>query len=174
MTDDTPQSVREHRAAAAEVGGLSAAVITVSDTRTLETDRGGSLLVDKIAEAGYSLVLRTIVPDDVEALAAALRRAVEVRADVACFTGGTGLSRRDHTLEALRPHFAREIPGFGELFRWLSFQEIGPAAMLSRAAAGVVGEMIVFLLPGSPAAVRLAWDKLIEPELRHLVREVRR
>lgn len=169
-----PESVQEHREAAAELGALAAAVVTVSDTRTLETDRGGGWLVERLEEAGHRIVLRAIVPDEVEALTQALREVQQTRADVAFFTGGTGLSRRDLTCEAMRPHFSREIPGFGELFRWLSYQEIGPAAMLSRAAAGVIGETILFLLPGSPAAVRLAWEALIGPELRHLVREVRR
>jgi len=150
-------------------------VVTVSDTRTLETDRGGEIVVELLEKAGHQVVERAIVPDDVEQIrakvSAVLRAGV---AQVILLTGGTGLSSRDQTVEALRPLTSKEIPGFGELFRMLSFQEIGPAAMLSRAFAGVMGKVAVFALPGSPAAVQLALEKLILPELGHLLREISR
>ena len=150
-------------------------VVTVSDTRTLETDRGGQLVVELLQKAGHQVIERTIVPDDIEQIRAKVNAVLQAgMAQVILLTGGTGLSARDQTVEALRPLTTKEIPGFGELFRILSFQEIGPAAMLSRAFAGVMGKVAIFALPGSPAAVQLALEKLILPELGHLLGEISR
>ena len=165
----SPAAKQHHASAPKHVG---CAVITVSDTRTPETDSGGDLLAELIAGAGHPLVSREIVRDEASAIRAAAERALanaECRAVL--LTGGTGASPRDVTPEAVRPLLERELPGFGELFRMLSFHEIGPAAMLSRAFAGSCGGKVVFGLPGSPAAIRLALEKLVLPELGHLVGE---
>jgi molybdenum cofactor biosynthesis protein B len=147
-------------------------VITVSDTRTLADDSGGALLVELIESAGHHVVDRSIVPDEVDAIRAAVDVAV-MRDDVhaVLLTGGTGIAARDVTPEALEPILDRVIPGFGELFRTLSYQEIGSAALLSRALAGTVRGRVVVALPGSRAAIRLAVEKLLLPELPHLVSE---
>ncbi|HSS38022.1 MAG TPA: molybdenum cofactor biosynthesis protein B, partial [Polyangia bacterium] len=125
-------------------------------------------------EAGLAVADEAILPDEPAALQARVAAwARDDAADAALLTGGTGLAPRDRTPDAIGPLFDRRLPGFGELFRWLSFQEIGAAAMLSRAEAGVIGRMAVFLLPGSPAAIELAMRKLIAPELPHLVGQLR-
>lgn len=147
-------------------------VITVSDTRTLETDTGGALVAELLSAAGHSVVSREVVRDDPDEIQAALRRALardEVRAVV--LTGGTGVAPRDVTPESVAPLLERVIPGFGELFRMLSFHEIGSAAVLSRALAGLAAGRVVFVLPGSRAAIRLALERLILPELGHLAGE---
>jgi molybdopterin adenylyltransferase len=147
-------------------------VITVSDTRTPETDTGGQLLADLLAKAGHPVVGRQIARDEPAAITAALDAAL-ARADVAAvlLTGGTGIAPRDVTPEAIAPRLEREIPGFGELFRSLSYAEIGSAAMLSRAVAGIAAGRLVVALPGSRAAIQLAMEKLVLPELGHLAAE---
>ncbi len=163
----------EHRRHAPRTVGC--AVVTISDTRTLETDVGGRTAVELIEQAGHQVLERRIVPDEPETLR---RLLVELGAraeiDAVLLTGGTGLGRRDQTFETLSALMDKPLPGYGELFRMLSFQEIGPAAMLSRATGGVIGQKVVLSMPGSPAAVRLALERLILPELGHLVREARR
>jgi molybdenum cofactor biosynthesis protein B len=163
----------EHKAAApARVGCY---VITVSDTRTEDTDTGGRAIVELLGSAGHEIVGRTIVKDDSEQLRDAIGRQLAnpaVQAIVA--TGGTGITSRDCTYEAVNGMLWKRLDGFGELFRMLSYQQIGAAAMLSRAVAGTVAGRIVVALPGSEAAVRLAVEKLILPELGHLVREAMR
>lgn len=165
----SPASRQHHASAPKRVG---CAVITVSDTRTPATDTGGDLLAELLAAAGHALISREIVRDDVAQIRAATERAL---ANESCravlLTGGTGASPRDVTPEAVRPLLERELPGFGEIFRALSFHEIGPAAMLSRAFAGARGGKALFGLPGSPAAIRLALERLVLPELGHLVGE---
>ncbi len=165
--------VEEHRKQAPK--SVRCVVVTISDTRTLEDDTSGDLAVQLLEEAGHQVTDRRILPDEPEAIKA-LVRAEALREEVDCviLSGGTGISRRDRTPEALAEALDRQLPGFGELFRMLSYQEIGPAAMLSRALAGTVGRLVVFALPGSTKAVRLALEKLILPELGHLVREARR
>ncbi len=163
----------EHRAAGPQQ--VRCAVITVSDTRTLETDRSGSLVVELLEGAGHQVVGRVLVPDEPRRIRHAVGEWLHGgTADAVLVTGGTGISPRDRTYETVRALFARELPGFGELFRMLSYQEIGPAAMLSRATAGVVGHTVIFVLPGSTGAVRLALQKLILPELGHLIGLVRK
>ena len=157
------------RAAPVHVG---TAILTVSDTRTLETDTGGALAAELLVAAGHEIVLRAIVCDEPEAIrAAALAALAEPDVRALVVTGGTGVAPRDVTPDALEPLFERAIPGFGELFRMLSWEEIGSAALLSRAVAGLRGGRVVFVLPGSRGAVRLALEKLILPELGHLAGE---
>ena len=147
-------------------------VITVSDTRTLETDTGGALVAELLGGAGHPVVDREIVADDAGAIADAVRRGLgraEVRALI--LTGGTGVAPRDVTPDAVEPLLERLLPGFGELFRALSYQEIGSAALLSRALAGLAAGRAVFVLPGSRGAVRLALEKLVLPEIGHLAAE---
>lgn len=147
-------------------GTLGVFVITVSDTRTLETDRSGQILVDFVSSAGHRLIGREILIDD-EAL---IRKHVERWCDddiveVILITGGTGITHRDVTPDAILPLITKEIPGFGELFRMLSYQEIGAATIQSRAIAALCKTTLVFALPGSTGAVQLAVDKIIRPQL---------
>src|SRR5437762_3339541 len=152
-----------------------AVVCPCSDTRTAVTDDGGRILKSRLADQGHAIAGSAIVPDDPARISQELERAREASAQVVLISGGTGITSRDSTFEAVSAAIARPLPGFGELFRMLSFQEIGSAAMLSRAVAGVTPEgLIVFALPGSPAAVRLACDRLILPELGHLLEELGR
>ena len=167
------QVVAEHRASSPQE--VACAVITVSDTRTLETDTGGQLLCELLAAAGFRVAAREIIADDpvmMRALVERFRDDPQIAAVL--LTGGTGLSSRDQTFETLSGLFTKQLPGYGELFRMLSYQEIGPVAMLSRAVGGLVARIVVLSMPGSPAAVRLAVEKIIAPELRHLVREATR
>lgn len=147
------------------------AVITASSTRTAEDDAAGRLLQDLLAEAGHPVAFYRVVPDDVAAIQAAVREAAEA-ARVVLVTGGTGLAPTDVTVEAVTPLLDRRLPGFGELFRWLSYQEIGTAAILSRALAGVVEGRFVACLPGSPAGARLALEQVLLPELGHIVQQI--
>jgi molybdenum cofactor biosynthesis protein B len=165
--------VAAHRAAA-EASSLRAAIVTASDTRRPADDESGDVLAAGLAAAGLTLVDRRLCGDDIAALTHAIRAGIAAGADVVLVTGGTGVSPRDVTPEALSALGARPLPGFGELFRALSFAEIGAAAMLSRATAGTVGRAVVFALPGSPAACRLALERLILPELPHLVAQLGR
>jgi molybdopterin adenylyltransferase len=162
-----------HRAAAP--AAVRCFVITVSDTRTEETDTGGRAIVHLLAAAGHIVEGRRIVRDEpAEVAALVLEQAAQTLVDVVITTGGTGIARRDSTFEAVDALLEKRLPGFGELFRMLSFQEIGPAAMLSRACAGTCRGKIVVALPGSENAVRLAMTRLLLPELGHLVAETRR
>jgi molybdopterin adenylyltransferase len=166
-------SVEQHRRAAPTLLGFS--LITVSDTRTAEDDVSGRTLADLVRGAGHRVESATIVPDDVAAIRRATREALRSDAvDVVVLTGGTGFSPRDVTLDAVEPLLEMRIDGFGELFRMLSWQQVGSAAMLSRAAAGLTGGRAVFLVPGSTKAVSLAMEKLILPEAGHLLGQVRR
>ena len=150
-------------------------VLTISDTRTDGTDRGGRAIVDLLAGGGHEVVGKTIVPDDPEQVRGALEtQLADPRVDAVIATGGTGISRRDGTYEVVTGLLEKRIDGFGELFRALSYEEIGPAAMLSRACAGLARGTIVISVPGSENAVRLAMTKLVLPELGHLVREATR
>lgn len=172
-TTDHSASTQEHRAQAPQC--VRCFVITVSDTRTLETDKGGALIEELLAQAGHECVERRVVPDVIADIRTAVRDAENGLhdPDAILVTGGSGLGARDVTPEALRPLLTKEMPGFGELFRVLSWHEVGPATLLSRAFAGVTGRTLLFVLPGSTNAVRLAMEKLIVPELGHFVREVR-
>jgi molybdenum cofactor biosynthesis protein B len=167
----------QHRRAAPT--HLDFALITVSDTRTPADDTSGHLLADMAVAAGHAVEDSLVVPDDIPAIRAAVERALAWQAvDVVVLTGGTGLSPRDVTIEAVGPLLERPIEGFGELFRMLSYQQVGSAAMLSRAMAGLVvvqgKARAVFCLPGSPKAVSLAMEKLILPEAGHLLGQARK
>ncbi len=167
------ESVQQHRAAAES--SLSIGVLTVSDTRTLADDTGGSLLVEMIESAGHRVGTRAIVVDDRERIVnSVLDMVADPAIDVVISTGGTGIARRDVTYDAVTSILDRTIDGFGELFRTLSFEEIGSAAMLSRATAGAIGSTAVFSLPGSRNAIRLAMERLILPEIAHVVYEIRK
>jgi molybdenum cofactor biosynthesis protein B len=150
-------------------------LVVVSDTRTAADDETTPLVRALVEAAGHALVATEIVPNRDAAIEEALERAVAL-AEVRCvvFSGGTGLSPRDRTVDAIEPRFERPIPGFGELFRSLSYPEIAAAALLSRACAGVVSGRAVFLLPGSPDGVRLGLERLVLPEIAHLVAHVER
>ncbi len=162
-----------HRAQASS--RVRAYVITASDSRTEATDASGRYLRDALLDRGHELVGTELVPDEPALVQAAIDRARQAGARAVIVTGGTGLSRRDSTVEAVRALFAKELPGFGELFRFLSFQELGSAAMLSRATAGVTADgLVIAVLPGSTGACRTAFERLLGPELGHLVREAER
>lgn len=162
------ESSERHRTLAAREGPVPVAVVTVSDSRTPETDVNGAWLRDAIAAAGHRPAGYRLVRDDAAAVGAALEEAAGGEARVVVFNGGTGIAPRDTTYDVLAARIERPIPGFGELFRMLSWEQVGAAAMLSRATAGLYRGVVVFSLPGSPAAVRLAWERLIAPELRHV------
>jgi molybdenum cofactor biosynthesis protein B len=148
-------------------------VLTISDTRTDATDTGGRAVAELLQAAGHTIAGRQIVADEPAEVRAVIRQQIDARAaQVIITTGGTGISRRDSTYEAISAMIEKRLDGFGELFRMLSYQEIGSAAMLSRAVAGTADGRLIFALPGSQNAVRLAMTKLILPELGHLVAEV--
>jgi molybdenum cofactor biosynthesis protein B len=157
---DAPSSIRYY-------------VLTISDSRTQANDTSGDAIVELVGARGHVLAGRQIVKDDPDAVRAVIR-AQQPYADVIITTGGTGITTRDSTYEALSGMLDKRIDGFGELFRMLSYEEIGSAAMMSRACAGTIGRTALFSLPGSEAAVRLGVAKLILPELGHVVRELRR
>jgi molybdenum cofactor biosynthesis protein B len=165
--------VEDHRQRAPKIVRL--AVITVSDTRTETDDLSGKAITDTMAKAGHKVLRRIIVKDDVQEIQKALRELIEDDAvQAVVMSGGTGIARRDVTLEAIMPFQEKSIPGFGELFRALSYDEVGSAAMISRASAFVTEGKVVFCLPGSEKAVRLAVERLIAPELGHMVWEAQR
>jgi len=146
------------------------AVLTVSDTRTLDDDRSGQTIVDLLTEAGHAIVARAIVTDNRDKIRAQLEAWIaDAGVDVIITTGGTGVTPRDVTPEALAPLVTKPIPGFGELFRWLSFAEIGTSTIQSRAEGALCGDTYVFLLPGSPGGVRTAMTKVLLPQLDHRV-----
>lgn len=171
MSDEGPASPRHaHRREA--LPAVPCWVVTVSDTRTPETDTGGALVAQLLEEAGHPIVGREIVPDEADRIRGALDAALArdgVRAVV--LTGGTGVAPRDVTPDTVEPRLERVVPGFGELFRMLSYAEVGSAALLSRALAGIAAGRVVVVLPGSRGAVRLALEKLVLPELGHLAAE---
>lgn len=161
---------REHRDNA--LRAISLAVVTVSDTRTEATDESGALIRALCEKAGHTVAAYHLVPDEPDRLRAALSDLL-ARPDVKAvlINGGTGISARDRTFETISAALERRIDGFGELFRSLSYEEIGAAAMLSRAVAGLASGVAIFSMPGSPGAVRLAMEKLILPEIGHVVAE---
>jgi len=153
---------------------LRFAVITISDTRDVASDRGGALIVETLEAAGQLVTRRALVRDEPYEIERAVRECVaHAEVDLVLTTGGTGLAPRDRTVPTLERLFENTIPGFGELFRWLSYREIGSAAILSRACAGVIGQKPVIALPGSPKALELALREIILPEAGHLVSQMR-
>ncbi len=162
------QPVAEHRFQAPK--SVRCAVVTVSDSRTIETDTGGQTVIELLEGAGHEVAERKIIPDEPRQMTALLREWVASDdVDAVLLTGGTGVSPRDQTYETVSQMLTKPLPGYGELFRWLSYQEIGSAAILSRAAGGLIEQTVVLTMPGSPAGVRLAMEKIILPELGHLV-----
>jgi molybdenum cofactor biosynthesis protein B len=149
-------------------------VLTVSDTRTEATDTSGRAIADLLTLAGHEVIGQTIVPDDPAAVRSVVERQLAGHAQVIITTGGTGITSRDSTFEAIATLLEKRLDGFGELFRMLSFEQIGPAAMMSRASAGLAAGRIVVSLPGSEAAVRLALERLLLPEIGHLVQQASR
>jgi molybdenum cofactor biosynthesis protein B len=164
--------VTDHRAQSAGQGAVPIAIVTVSDTRTPETDVSGQTIRDLAVAAGHLVVDYRIVKDEPDEVLQALEDFSAGQARIIIFNGGTGIGRRDRTYDVISKTLDKTLPGFGELFRLLSYQEIGAAAMLSRATAGVYGDKVVFSTPGSPHAVQLAMEKLILPEIRHLAWEL--
>lgn len=151
-------------------------IVTISDTRTNETDKSGNIISNLLEQAGHNVQKKEIVRDQKEEILSVVKAYCETPSiDVIITNGGTGISKRDVTIETIQPLFAKEITGFGELFRMLSYQEdIGSAALLSRAIAGIYKETSIFSIPGSSGAVKLAMNKLILPELSHIVTEIKK
>ena len=169
----TRMSQAQHKARAP--ASVRCFIVTVSDTRTEATDTSGRAIADLLTAAGHSVAGRAIVKDDADLVRGTLERQL-ASADVQAIitTGGTGITSRDNTYEVVSGLLQKRLDGFGELFRMLSFEQIGPAAMMSRACAGLVAGHIVVSLPGSEAAVRLAMERLLIPELGHLVQQATR
>ena len=163
-------ATKQHKQSSAElVPSVQFFLVTVSDTRTAENDENYRYLAAAIDDAGHSLAGYRLVKDEPTEIIAAFEMGLASPAQLILFNGGTGIAKRDCSYDVLIGRLEKQIEGFGELFRWLSYQEIGSAAMLSRAMSGICQQKVVFSLPGSPHAVRLAWDKLIAPEISHLV-----
>ena len=146
-------------------------LITVSDTRTKATDKSGACMARLVQHSGHTIASQCIIPDEPDVIRETIH-AQSGNTDVVCVSGGTGISHRDQTFEAIHPLLDKRLPGFGELFRVLSWDQVGSRAMLSRAIAGTCAGLIIFVVPGSPKAVELAMEKLILPEARHLVAEL--
>ena len=167
------ESAEKHRKASPE--RVQVAVLTISDTRTPETDTGGNVIVDSMQKAGHEIVHREIVKDDAPRIKKILEEFLaDAAVDAVITTGGTGISARDATYEVVAQMLDKKLDGFGELFRVLSYEEVGAAAILSRAIAGAAGLKFVACLPGSTNAVRLAMEKLLVPEIPHIVFELRK
>ena len=162
----------EHKIAAPKT--VTVGIITVSTSRTLKSDESGHWLRDQAIAAGHSVVLHRVVTDEAAAIQKSVQGAIrETSPQVLILNGGTGISPADVTIEALRPSFAKEMTAFGALFTQLSHRQIGSAAILSRATAGVIDRTVVLCLPGSLNACRMAWQEMISPEIRHLAHHVR-
>ncbi|MCO5166463.1 MAG: molybdenum cofactor biosynthesis protein MoaB [Planctomycetes bacterium] len=167
-----PSPAGEHRARGPRA--VRCFALTISDTKTAADDASGDLIRRLAQEAGHEVVGSRIVKDEPARIHAAILEAIGQGARAVIASGGTGLTSRDSTFEVVSALLERPIPGFGELFRWLSFQEVGSAAMISRATAGVVQGAVVFALPGSPNGVQLALERLVLPELSHLLEQLGR
>ena len=153
-------------------GSIRCGIITISDTRTSETDTSGAKIRALLTQASHDVVKYEVIRDEPQDIVELLRSCEREGCQVIITNGGTGIARRDSTFEAVDGLLEKRLPGFGELFRMLSYQDIGSGAMLSRATAGIFGRAIIFALPGSTGAVQLAMEKLILPELSHLVWEL--
>lgn len=153
---------------------LNFAVLTVSDTRTIETDKGGAKVIELLKQSNQNILFYEIVKDDYKEIKATIEKwGKESSVDCIITTGGTGIAKRDVTIEAVNSLLEKEIPGFGEIFRFLSFtDDIGTRAIASRTVAGIYLEKLIFSLPGSVGAVTLGMERLVLPEMRHLVREI--
>ncbi|MFC4737669.1 molybdenum cofactor biosynthesis protein B [Bacillus daqingensis] len=167
-------SVEEHKKQAPNVAAVM--IVTVSDTRTEADDKSGKLIRELLEQDGHQIVAKRIVPDEKKQIQEAVQAGMKEKAvEAVIINGGTGIAARDVTIEAVEPLFDKEIPGFGEIFRMLSYtDDIGSAAIMSRAAAGTAEGTAVFAVPGSSGAVKLAMTRLICPELTHVIRELRK
>jgi molybdenum cofactor biosynthesis protein B len=166
----TAMSETEHKSHAPS--SVRCLIVTISDTRTEETDTSGRAIAELLTAAGHTVAGRTLVKDDADLVRATIERHLgNADVHVIITTGGTGITSRDSTYEAVSGLLQKRLDGFGELFRMLSFEQIGPAAIMSRACAGLVAGRIVISLPGSEAAVRLGMERLVIPELGHLVQQ---
>lgn len=164
-------SVEEHRSQSPE--SVSCMIVTVSDTRTPENDKSGQLMRKLLEESGYTVIKHIIIQDEYDDIRELIYNgSSQSEVQAILLTGGTGISGRDRTYEAVSSLLDKELQGFGEIFRYLSYTEIGPAAILSRAIGGTIGNTAVFSMPGSVNAVRLAMERILLPELRHVVREI--
>ncbi len=165
-------SADSHRQQATSQGIVPLAIVTVSDTRTPETDTSGQLIRQLVEAAGHTIVDYRIVKDEPAEVEAALEAFTQGAARLILFNGGTGISQRDRTYDVISKRLEKTLPGFGEIFRLLSYEQVGAAAMLSRATAGVYRNRVIFSMPGSPNAVQLAVEQLILPEIQHLAWEL--
>ncbi len=168
------KSASLHKSRAAERGPVGVAVVTVSDSRTAETDVNGDYLRAQIEDAGHRVAAYRLIRDEPDQVESALESCTGEDVQIVIFNGGTGISQRDRTFDVLNRKLQKPLPGFGELFRMLSYDQVGSAAMLSRATAGVYRNTVVISTPGSPAAVKLAWEKLIATEIAHMGWELTR
>jgi molybdopterin adenylyltransferase len=173
-TSQASQSMHHHKAQAAAQGAIPVALVTVSDSRTAATDANKHYLERALVAAGHRLAAYRLIKDEPDQVVAVLDELAAGEARIILFNGGTGISQRDTTIDVLMGKLEKHLVGFGELFRMLSYAEIGSAAMFSRATAGTYRHKVIISTPGSPAAVKLAWEKLIAPELQHLAWEVAR
>jgi molybdenum cofactor biosynthesis protein B len=167
-------SYKQHTEASRETN-VRCAILTLSDTRTLDTDISGKKIAELLAQSNHPVIHHEVLKDDPTILEPRLKQLLaQGDIDAILTTGGTGISRRDQTIGVVDRLIEQPLPGFGELFRMLSYQEIGSGAMLSRASGGLANGKLIFAMPGSPAAVELAMTKLILPELKHLVHQLRK
>jgi molybdenum cofactor biosynthesis protein B len=171
---DARSGATEHRRIAAERGPVSVAIVTVSDSRTPETDDNLHYLKAQLEASGHRLASYRLVRDEPDQIGSILDELAAADAQIILMNGGTGIAPRDTTFDVVSRKLEKVMPGFGEIFRMLSYQQVGAAAMLSRATAGIFRGKLVISTPGSPAAVQLAWEKLILPEIQHLAWEVTR
>jgi molybdenum cofactor biosynthesis protein B len=174
VVSDARSGAPEHRKIAAERGAVAVAVVTISDSRTPETDDNLHYLKAQLAAAGHRLASYRLVRDEPDQIDGILDELAAGDAQIILMNGGTGVAPRDTTFDVVSRKLEKVLPGFGEIFRMLSYQQVGAAAMLSRATAGIFRQKVVISTPGSPAAVQLAWEKLILPEIQHLAWEVTR
>lgn len=165
-------SSEQHKRQAKNLGPVAVAIVTVSDTRTAETDVNARFLRERLEAGGHRVAAYRLIKDEPDQIEGVLNELAAGEAQILLWNGGTGISRRDTTYDVLSRLLEKTLPGFGELFRMFSYAQVGASAMFSRATAGVYRGKVVISTPGSPAAVSLAWEKLIEPELEHLAWEV--
>ncbi len=168
------KSTDTHRALAHEQGPVAVALVTVSDTRTAETDENRRYLEAELAAAGHRVSAYRLIQDEPAQVLDVLEELAGTDARIILFNGGTGIAPRDTTFDVLSRKLEKTLPGFGELFRMFSYEQVGAAAMLSRATAGTYRGKVIISTPGSPNAVMTAWTRLIQPELEHLAWEVAR
>lgn len=166
--------LKKHRKASQKK--VNCAVLTISDTRNEETDKSGQKMMDLLAEANHQILQYQIIPDEKDLISREVESLLEDdKVEAILVNGGTGIAKRDVTIESISTFFGKELPGFGELFRYLSYeQDIGTASILSRAVAGVAKDKVIFCTPGSTGAVRLAMEEIILPEIGHIVMELQK